>query len=262
LQCENNFCHKCNTCLQVQNGSHLDTIEYRDVFIDDSRNLKINMIHDLVNRLSLTRQSAYKVALLESIERLTSDAANSFLKMLEEPPSRTIFIMTTSDLQAILPTIISRVRVIKFNSVSADYLKEHLLKMYPDSDLETITQASLFSLGKMGKAVQLMESPEMLAGYVKMYHEIQMFLERKSVADRFAYVENLCPPETKKSQDGQKKVRMFFEILSHVLRTKLLSSQENSPKYIKALSKIDEADILLKGNINARLVLENLLLTL
>jgi len=250
LQCENNFCHKCSTCVQVQKGCHVDTIELSD----DGESIKIESVRDLIERLSLTRQAKYKIVLIQSLERMPPAAANSFLKILEEPPPRTIFIMTTNDIMLLLPTIVSRVRVVKFNPVSAAYLIKKLNELYPGQDKEILKQVSLFSLGRTGKAIHLMESPEALADYIKTYHDVQNFLDHKNIVDRFSYVEDFA------TDPG--KIDGFFNILKHVLRSKVLEGDPLSEKYINTLSKIDEAGILLKKNVNLRLVLENLMLAL
>lgn len=257
LQCENDFCHNCNACLQVEKGCHVDTV----VFEDDGESIKIETVRKILERLSMTRQSQYKVLLIQSLERMTTEAANSFLKMLEEPPERTIFIMTTDNIRLILPTILSRVRVVKFNSVSQSYLKEKLISMYPESEAETLETVTMLSLGKTGKAVHLMEHPESLAEYLKIYHDIQNFLTYRSVVDRFIYIEEMA--------NDPKKIETFMNILTHVMRSKMLERAAHPARHeslnsldgsTKALSKIDEAAMLLKKNVNVRLVLENLML--
>lgn len=248
LQCENDFCHKCNTCTQVEKGCHIDTIE----FADDKESLKIDSVRMVIERLNMTRQAQYKILLIQGLERMTTEAANSFLKTLEEPPPRTVFIMTTNNIRLILPTIISRVRVVTFRGVSDAYLREKLKQLYPECDEETISNVSVFSMGKTGKAVQLIESPEVLANYLKTYRDVQNFLQNRNIVDRFSYIEDVS------LEDGQ--VDIFLKILAHVLRSKLLEKSGDANKYIKTLSKIDEAGMLLKKNVNARLVLENLML--
>lgn len=249
LQCSNNFCQQCPTCVQVKNGSHVDTIEFLD-----GESIGIDAVRELVARLNMTPQSNYKITLIDHMERMTVEAANSFLKILEEPPSKTIFIMTCNRIDALPETIISRVRVVKFNNVSPDYLREELKKIYAEADEETLEKVCVFSLGKTGKAVDLMDSPEMLADYMRMYNDILIFLESKNVADAFSYAENLS--------EDKKKIEMFMEIFSHILRSKLLSGHEDKGKIMESLWKINEAGILLKKNVNTRLVLENLMLSI
>lgn len=248
LQCENDFCHNCNACTQIEKGCHVDTV----VFEDDGESIKIETVRKILERLSMTRQAPYKILLVQSLERMGVEAANSFLKMLEEPPERTIFIMTTDNVRLILPTILSRVRVVQFNSVSHLYLREKLKSLYPERDAETLETVSLLSMGKTGKAVHLMEHPESLAEYLKIYHDIQNFFAYKNVVERFSYIEEMA--------EDPKKIETFINILTHVVRSQMLELKKDSPKQIKALSKINEAAMLLKKNVNVRLVLENLML--
>ncbi|MBD3360916.1 AAA family ATPase [Candidatus Peregrinibacteria bacterium] len=249
LQCENNFCHKCKTCVQIQQGSHVDTTELKG---KDS--IKIEDVRKIIERANMTGTSSYKIFLIQSIERMTMEAANSFLKILEEPPLGTIFLLTTNNFRELLPTIVSRTRVIKFRTVSAEYLTKKLNDLYPDSEDDVIKQVSLFSLGKTGKALHLMENPDSLANYLKTYYDIQNFLDHKNIVDRFSYVENLTIDPA--------KIEVFLNILTHILRSKILEGDNNREKYLNTLSKIEEAGILLKKNINTRLVLENLMLSL
>lgn len=250
LQCENDFCHQCNTCLQVQKGCHLDTI----AFNNDGESIKIDEVRKVIERLGMTGQSKYKILLIQGLERMTVEAANSFLKILEEPPQRTVFIMTTNNIRLLLPTILSRVRIIKFGSVSAKYLQEKLAELYPGSDENTINMVSLFSLGKTGKAVHLMENPDSLANYLKIYHDVQNFLAYRNLADRFSYVENLAAEPD--------QIETFLNIMSHVLRSKVLENDSMADKHLQTLCVINESASLLKKNVNTRLVLENLMLVL
>lgn len=250
LQCDSDFCHNCNACLQVRKGSHIDTIEMED----NHQSIKIGEVRKIIRRLNMTKQSKYKIFLVQSIERMTIEAANSFLKILEEPPEGTIFILTTNNIRSLLPTIISRVRVVHFNNVSVDYLKNRLHELYPNAEEEVINQVSLFSLGKTGKALHLMENPDSLANYLKVYRDVQHFLGHRNVTDRFSYVDALLEEDS--------SVEVFLNILTHVLRSKVLSGDKETSRYIDLLLKVADSGLLLKKNVNSRLVLENLMLTL
>lgn len=248
LQCENDFCHECGICLQVAKGCHLDTIEFND----DGQSIKIADVRSVIERLSMTRQSRYKILLIDSLERMTTEAANCFLKTLEEPTENTVFIMTTNNPASVLPTITSRSRVIKFSSVSSNYLQKKLQQLYPETQPDLIKNVSLFSLGKTGVANTLIKEPDVLANYMGIYHQIQNFLHHQSFVDRFKYVDSL--------QQSPENISIFLNILTAVLRTRAIEGYEL--QYLKTLSKIKEAGMLLEKNVNARLVLENLMLTL
>ncbi|MCK9186525.1 AAA family ATPase [Candidatus Gracilibacteria bacterium] len=249
LQCSNDFCHACPTCLQVEKGVHLDTIE----MIDDKESIGIDDIRKIIERCNMTCQANYKIFLIQTVERMTVAAANSFLKVLEEPPQRTIFILTTNNIRAVLPTVVSRVRVVNFAAVSAGYLEKKLRELYPENDEETIKKVSLFSLGKTGKAVNLMENPSELANYIKVYNDVMFFLEHRNITDRFSYVNEFAEDEG--------KLETFVSILYNVLRSKILDGQD-AEEHIDTVLKIDEAMTLIKKNVNLKLVLENLMLSL
>ena len=158
--------------------------------------------------------------------------------------------MTTNNVSLILPTIISRVRTIRFNNVSYSYLSKKLVELYPNSDEETLNKVNLFSTGKTGKAVQLMENPEVLAEYIHLYNVVQVFLKNKNVVDRFSFVKTLT--------EEPAQIEVFLNILLHVLRSKVLEGSDKTASEINMLLKIREAGMLLKKNVNTRLVLENL----
>ncbi|MBD3330594.1 hypothetical protein GF354_03635 [Candidatus Peregrinibacteria bacterium] len=252
LQCENNFCHKCPTCIQIRKGSHIDTMEFKD----DKKSIGIADVKSIIERLHMTPQAPYKVLLIQSVERMTIEAANSFLKTLEEPPPGTIILLTTNNLRDVLTTIVSRVRTITFGVMSVNYLSAKIRELYPDSDDDQIRKACLFSLGKTGKAVQLIRKPEALSEHIKAYHDIQGFVNHNNTVDRFAYVNEII--------EDPKKIELFYNLLSQILRSRMLEekSYEVQKKYIKTLSKIADAGMLSKGNVNLRLFLENLILSL
>ena len=118
LQCENDFCGGCSACRQIQSAQHLDTT----FLIDDGNSIGIETVRELKATLANTSQSSYKICIIERIERMTREASNSFLKILEEPSLDTIFLLTTDSLQALMPTITSRCRLLRFSLVNDDLI--------------------------------------------------------------------------------------------------------------------------------------------
>ena len=250
LQCENNFCGVCPTCIQIRKGIHLDTMEYEN----NKEALKIDQIREIISRCNMSSQSRYKVVVLQSIGRMTVEASNALLKTLEEPPGRTLFIMTTSNVQEVLPTILSRSRLIKFHLFSTEFLANKLRELYPESTEETINQVAKLSLGRAGRALDLMNQPEMLAYFLKLYKDTLYLLDTDNIVEKFEYVENLVEDEKMKND--------FLNVMTHVLRNKMLEANPGRERkgFIEMAAKVQEAFILLKKNVNARLVLENLML--
>jgi len=202
----------------------------------------------------MSSQSRRNVVILQSIGRMTTEAANAFLKVLEEPPGKTVFIMTTSHIREILPTIVSRSRILKFHLFSTEYIEDKLKELFPDSEPGIVQKVARLSLGRTGRALDLMNYPEKRAYFLKLYKDILYLLGTDNIVERFSYVADLV--------EDEKQRRDFLGVMTHVLRAKILESDEKDAreKLIEMVAKTQDAGILLKQNINTRLVLENLML--
>ncbi|UZE93031.1 MAG: DNA polymerase III subunit gamma/tau [Candidatus Nealsonbacteria bacterium] len=97
-------CDKCSSCVEIMGGRAIDLIE-----IDAASHRGIDDIRELKNgiRFSPTK-SKYKVFILDEAHQLSKDAANALLKTLEEPPAHAIFVLATTEIHKMIPTIISR----------------------------------------------------------------------------------------------------------------------------------------------------------
>ncbi|HHY59310.1 MAG TPA: DNA polymerase III subunit delta' [Clostridia bacterium] len=122
---EGNACGRCPACLAVAGGTHPDLYEINP----QGKNIKIEQIRELQTGLSFKRwQGNYKVAVIDEADLMTEEAANSLLKMLEEPSGKTCFVLLTSRPQSILPTIWSRCQRFSFRAVPPELIEQILLK--------------------------------------------------------------------------------------------------------------------------------------
>ena len=255
LQCPNNYCGACPTCTQIRKKSHIDTME----FTNNRESIKIEQVREIVSRAQMSTQSRYKVVLLQAIGRMTPEAANCLLKTLEEPTEKTVFIMTASHVREILPTIVSRSRVMRFHSFSTEFLEKTLVEKFPESDAETVGDVARLALGKSGRAFDLMDQPEELAYHLKLYRDVQSILKIEDVVEKFRYADELA--------EDEKKRRNFLNTMMHVLRGQLLEGgaagggSVDRERVIRLISDVENAKSSLKQNVNSKLVLENLLLT-
>lgn len=247
LQCPNNFCHTCSTCQEIEKGSHSDTIRLED---DHESSVKIEQIRDLILRLNMSSRSAYKILIIQNIERMTPEAVNALLKTLEEPPPRTIFILTSMTTKSLLPTLVSRVRVIRFHRVSEDLLNKYLTDMFPDIANNELKEIAFFSFGKPGQGAMLASDPDLLQYYRDLYSQVRIFLTQSSIADKFLFTESLT--------EDSKKMQDFLDVLTASLRHLVLTKK--SDRFIRLIEDVHEVKRLLKRNINAKLAIENLML--
>ena len=120
--------------------SRWDTIR-----IPEEGTIGIEMIRDFERELSLTpRNSPAKVGILTDMDRLTPEAQNALLKTLEEPPPHTYIIGTTSVPEALLPTVRSRMSVVKLPNVTRKSDTSLLLKLLRESPGKRITSLEPF----------------------------------------------------------------------------------------------------------------------
>lgn len=115
-------CNKCSSCLEIMEGRSIDLIE-----IDAASHRGIDEVRELRDgtRFSPTK-SKYKVYIIDESHQITKDAANAFLKTLEEPPSYAIFILATTEIHKMLPTIISRCQRFDFRKLTLSEIIKRL----------------------------------------------------------------------------------------------------------------------------------------
>ncbi|EOD01059.1 DNA polymerase III subunit delta' [Caldisalinibacter kiritimatiensis] len=149
-------CDKCSSCIKIDSGNH------PDLFIvgPSGNSFKKEQVDEIQRNMRiLPYEGNRKVFILEDIQKMTQEAENGFLKTLEEPPEYAIIIMTVTNSYSILPTIVSRCQIIKFNPVQNNKIEQVLVNKYNKSSEEARFIAS-FSNGIVGKAIKLAESED------------------------------------------------------------------------------------------------------
>jgi len=127
------------------NCSETDIIE-----IDAASNRGIDDIRQLREGVhSLPFSSEYKMYIIDEVHMLTKEAFNALLKTLEEPPSHVIFVLATTELHKVLPTVISRCQSFVFKSPTQTILKE-MIQGIVDKEGSTIDSGSLDLIALLG----------------------------------------------------------------------------------------------------------------
>jgi len=103
-------CNKCEACVSITEGRCLDVVE-----IDAASNRGIDDIRNLRERVGYAAGTVRrKVYIIDEVHMLTDPASNALLKTLEEPPPHVMFVLATTELHKVLPTIISRCQSFNF----------------------------------------------------------------------------------------------------------------------------------------------------
>ncbi|SDW85241.1 DNA polymerase-3 subunit delta' [Marininema mesophilum] len=128
-------CDQCSSCQRIQHGNHP---EVRRI-VPDGQSIKIEQVRKLQRDFSYSPgEDVTRVVVIEQVESMTTQAANSLLKFLEEPTSRLVAILLTENIHALLPTIISRCQWVHFPPLAPDKIAVRLVSEGLDVDLSRI----------------------------------------------------------------------------------------------------------------------------
>ena len=276
LQCEKGAaepCQECHYCHQALSGNHPDIIfvtheKPNSVSVDDIR----TQINGDVSIKPYSRP--YKVYIVNEAEKMTVQAQNAILKTLEEPPEYVVILLLTTNVNSMLPTILSRCVVLNMKPVADELVRGFLMRqmMVPDYKAEICVA---FARGNIGKAKALassedfenvksealsllkyineMELSEIIAAIKKINEyklEINDYLDIFSVWYRDVLL-------FKATSDINHLV--FREEIQTLRRTAQRSSYEGIERIIEAL---DTAKRRLDANVNFELTMELLRLTI
>lgn len=115
-------CGTCDACVSILDGSNPDVIE-----MDAASNRGVDEVRRLRESVSFaTMQSRYRVVILDEVHMFTKEAFNAFLKTLEEPPPKVVFVLATTERHKVPDTIISRCQVLPFRRVGETDLVKRL----------------------------------------------------------------------------------------------------------------------------------------
>jgi DNA polymerase III subunit gamma/tau len=115
-------CNECMACIEITRGSDLDVIE-----VDAATYSKVEQVRELTESLKYgPSRGRYKVVVLDEIHRLSRQAFDALLKIVEEPPAHLVFIFATTEIDAVPATILSRCQEFHFRRVPSLELAAHL----------------------------------------------------------------------------------------------------------------------------------------
>lgn len=150
---EGDACGHCRSCRQNEGGNHPDLHIVGPV----GTSLKIEQIRELQKQVQYKPyQGQRHVYIMEKVDTMTQEAANSFLKTLEEPSGQTVFILSTDQPYALLPTILSRCQQCQFRPLRNQEVVEGLMR-YCQLDKDTAKKLAPLSGGSLGRGMLLAE---------------------------------------------------------------------------------------------------------
>jgi DNA polymerase-3 subunit delta' len=196
-------CDRCPSCRRIAHGMHPDV----HVIEPQGQAIRIDQIRQLHAQLMLQAyEGGTKVAVLDDAERLTGEAANALLKVLEEPPARTLFVLISQTLGGVPATVVSRAQVLRFGLLSPAQIVELLRqRRYSPADAE---RAARLCGGRPGRALALS-----LSALLSMRQEALQLLTQAQAGEAAALLASAEPWAKRKGEH-----ELLFELLLSLVR--------------------------------------------
>jgi len=273
-------CQECGPCLKIESGGHADVqvigIELKDENGEESKVITIEQIKNLQRSASLPPfEGKHKVFIIDGAELLSGDAANRFLKTLEEPESGVTFILVTANDRLLLPTVVSRCQRLDFHPVPRAEIAAALTNR-PGMDTERADLLAALSRGRPGWAFTAVVD----AGVLERRRELldrMVGLIGADAAERFSFAAKLAAGFTgdrKAVYDLLDAWRDYWRdiLLAGARSAHLITNIDRKDEIIRLagcfsladikefIRHLESAALQLKQNVNPRLALEVLML--
>ena len=209
LNCEEGLgheCNKCDNCHDIAKGNHPDVIE-----IDAASNSGVDEVRNLIDKIKYAPiKGRYKVYIIDEVHMMSNSAFNALLKTLEEPPSYVVFILCTTELYKVLPTIVSRCQRYEFKKLSDDALRSLLTNVL---NKENISYSSgvielLIELANGGArdALSILDQVISYSGNSIVVEDIENLFGLASKKDKISILETI------KNKDSLGLIKKFDEL--------------------------------------------------
>lgn len=157
-------CGQCGSCRRLRAGTHPEVVRINPAgeqtqiwqfWTRDNRDAPGVLSTTLCYAPVIGRRRVY---ILEQADTLTEAAANSLLKVLEEPPPYALFLLLAPHTSHVLPTIVSRCQIVRVHPVPAGQLTDYLMQRF-HIPADRATAVATYAEGRVGQAVRMAENP-------------------------------------------------------------------------------------------------------
>jgi DNA polymerase-3 subunit delta' len=266
----NEGCGFCPSCRKIAQHIHPDCL-----FLEPKDgSIKIDQIRDLQSRIIFHPfEGKRKVVTVNDSERMTVQAANCLLKSLEEPLPDTMFILITRELRSLLPTIVSRCQIVRFQPLSSQQLQQVIEEKLEGEEKITDVLISL-SGGSVRKAIEMAENGFMFER-TRLFERVAR-LPQEGISTALDLAAELASVK-EGVEEKLELLKMWYhdlmvckkiELQERIVNRDLLEKiEEESCRFtLKELfvqwKVVRETQVLLKKNVNAQLAMERMFIKL
>lgn len=265
-------CRTCRTCTQIDRMQHPDLALIQSD--QEGGTIRVDRIRELQRYLAFNPYEArYRVAVLLRFEEANLNAMNALLKTLEEPAPQVVLVLTAESVESLLPTIVSRCEVLRLRPLSINQVSQGLQSSWslPGEKAQLLAHVSC---GRPGYALRLFQEPHHFDQRHIWLEEHDRLLSANR-AERFSFAESRS-----KEKDILRSLVLVWlsywrDILLKAVGTRApVSNIDRAPKIeqlasllgsrlaFQMVAELERTLTLLERNINARLVIEVLMLDL
>lgn len=192
-------CNNCSICESINNENHPDIIE-----IDAASNNGVDDVRDLIERVKYAPlEATKKVYIIDEVHMLSQGAFNALLKTLEEPPEHVIFVLATTEIHKVLPTIISRCQRYDFTRVSTKDIVNNLNKVLSSENIEAekgvVESIALLANGGHRDSLTILEQLIAYSNHPITLKDISTLYRVNTPQDKALLVKAILNDDTEKS---------------------------------------------------------------
>jgi len=256
-------CGKCRSCRKILSGNHPDIILVRP----SGTFIKISQIRELCAKLAVKPyEKGYRAVIISDAGAMNKEAGNALLKILEEPPERTIIILTALQVSDLLPTIVSRCRHVRFSPVSKEKISSFLTNKH-GVDVGRANVIASIAEGSFTRALE-MNRGDWLHVRRRLIQEIEELQSGRMVP---------CLMFAERLTEKKELVQYYLEIIKNWFRdlivykyspekvlnrdlvesVKVASEKVEVKTLMSKIRAIQKAQKAIDANANLRLTLEN-----
>ena len=226
-------CGKCPSCVKALAGSHPDLFYFSP---DKKASMGVETVRDIKKSLFfMPNDGDRKVYIIDDAQKMTVQAQNALLKFIEEPPASVLFFIVADKKESLLPTVVSRTRIISLAPSDNADIRRFLMSESKKSGGEQIDEAINMAEGSPGKALKLLCRD--FSRQRQLCLDFMPVLVSTSKSDAMAFLLSM-----KLNRDG---VKEFFTLLMTALadvmnarfgRATRLLSRDAAAEYAKSIT--------------------------
>jgi DNA polymerase-3 subunit delta' len=172
---------------------------------------------EIIKKLSLkTFESDFKIMIIWLPEKMHQATANKLLKMIEEPPEKTLFLLVSEEPDKVIPTILSRCQLVKIPSFTSNDIENYLVKRF-NITAEKAADISRVSIGNIVRAIELCENEDSSLANLDRFKNLMRFAWKRDILSIILWSEDIATT-------GREAQKNFISFSLRILRENLMLS--------------------------------------